>query len=385
SKFTYRPERKDSARYNWFEALLSPSKYREATGNDDYIQFGLQQNLSLSMGQLIPSQFLNVSENASYHESWFPSSIRKRFLPDSNEVVDRRIRGFNATREFNTSLNFSTTVYGLMNAKIGNFESFRHTFRPSVSVSYRPDFSADFWGNYRTVQTDTSTTADGTPRTQRYSIFEDQIFSGPGRGEQRALSLSLNNTFEGKKVRRDSTGEKKEEVVRLIDQLSLSTGYNFAADSLKLSDLNASVSAHIVKGMNIRASANFNFYDRNERGTKIDKFLLTTTGKPFEMTRFSASTSYSFSWGKRGLQAQNREPHYPAHYNPLNQSIFHPVDPHFNTQPVQDFNSPFSFDVNFSYRWSLNPTGSNRTSATINANNITLNLTPKWNFRTQIG
>src|SRR5699024_11526862 len=99
----------------------------------------------------------------------------------------------------------------------------------------------------------------------------------------------------------------------------------------------------------------------------------------FEMTRFSASTSYSFSWGKRGLQAQNREPHYPAHYNPLNQSIFHPVDPLFNTQPVQDFNSPFSFDVNFSYRWSLNPTGSNRTSATINANNITLNLTPKWN------
>src|SRR5699024_6495401 len=143
---------------------------------------------------------------------------------------------------------------------------FRRNFLTLFPWSYRPDFVSDFWGNSRTVQTDTSTTADGTPRTQRYSIFEDQIFSGPGRGEQRALSLSLNNTFEGKKVSRDSTGEKKEEVVRLIDQLSLSTGYNFAADSLKLSDLNASVSAHIVKGMNIRASANFNFYERNERG-----------------------------------------------------------------------------------------------------------------------
>lgn len=384
SEFNYNPIRADSARYNWFEALRDPDKYREATDDNKHYLYGLEQNVDLSVSQLIPSRFLNVSANARYSEYWFPASIRKSFAEDSNEVRQRRIRGFNTARDFSTGLNFSTTVYGLMNAKISNLESFRHTLRPSISFNFRPDFSSDFWGYYRTVQTD-SARADGTIPTDRYSIFEDQIFNGPRRGEQRSIGFSLDNTFEAKQVKRDSTGEKKEEVIRLIDQLSLNTSYNFAADSLNLNDLRTSMSARILEGLNIRANATFNFYERNEAGSKIDKFLLTNSGKPFEMTQFRASTSYSFQWGQDGLQARNRDPYFPENYDPLNQRIFHPVDPHFNSQPVQDFNSPFSFDVNFSYRWRLNPRGSNQTSATINANNINLKLTPKWDFRTQIG
>lgn len=384
SEFNYNPTRADSARYNWFEALMDPAKFKEATGDDEHYQYGFQQQADISLGQILNSRFLNLSANASYNEYWFPTTTRKSFIPDSNEVRERRVRGFTTARDFSTGLSFSTTVYGLMNAKIGTLESFRHTLRPSLSLSYRPDFSSDFWGFYRTVQTGPRQ-EDGTIPTQRYSIFENEVFSGPGRGEQRSLGFSINNTFEAKQVKRDSTGEKQENVIRLIDQLNMSSSYNFAADSLKLADLNTSFSARVVDGMSIRASANFNFYERDGEGRKIDQFLLTNSGKPLEMTRFSASTSYSFDWGKGGLRTNNREPYYPANYDPLNQRMFHPVDPHFNSQRVQEFNSPFSFSVNFSYRWNLNPTGSNRTSATINANNINLKLTPRWDFRTQIG
>ncbi|MCW9707007.1 putative LPS assembly protein LptD [Fodinibius salsisoli] len=385
SEFNYQPTRRDSARYNWFEALTDPNIYRQATDDDDYIQYGFQQQVDFSLGQLLSSPFLNLSANANYNEYWFPTSTRKVFLPDSNEVVEHKIRGFNTARDFSTSLSFSTTVYGMANAKIGKLEAFRHTLRPSLSLSYRPDFSDDFWGFYRTVQTGPER-EDGTVPEERYSIFENEVFRGPGMGEQRSLGISINNTFEAKKVSRDSTGEKQEEVVRLIDQLSMNTNYNFAADSIKLSDLNTSFSARIIEGLSIRAGANFNFYERDEDGRKIDDYLLTNSGKPFEMTSFNASTSYSFSWGKSGgLQPRDQKTYFPATYDPLNQRMFHPVDPHFGTQPVQDFNSPFSFNVNFSYRWNLNPTGNNRTSATINASNINLKLTPKWDFRTQVG
>lgn len=384
SEFSYSPSQQDSAQYNWFQALLDPRKYEEATGDDEHYQYGFRQQADISLGQILNSRFLNLSANANYNEYWFPGSTRKSFLPDSNVVRESRAQGFTTARDFSTGLSFSTTVYGLMNAKLGKLQSFRHTLRPSLSLSYRPDFSSDFWGFYRTVQTGPERD-DGTIPEQRYSIFENEVFSGPGRGEQRSLGFSINNTFEAKQVKRDSTGEKQENVIRLIDQLNMSSSYNFAADSLKLADLNTSLSARVTEGMSIRASANFNFYERNETGNKIDEFLLTNSGKPFEMTRFSASTSYSFNWGSGGLRTDNRNPHYPANYDPLNQRMFHPVDPHFNTQPVQEFNSPFSFSVNFSYRWNLNPTGDNRTSATINANNINLKLTPRWDFRTQIG
>lgn len=378
SNYEFDPIRGDTAEVNWFEALRDPSKYREATGSDDHYEFGFRQQVNLSMSQLIPSRFLNVSAGGNYNEYWFPTTTRKRFDEENNEVVEEKVRGFTTARDFNTNLSFNTTFYGLSNLTIGKFDSFRHTLRPTISLNYRPDFSSDYWGYYRTVQTDT------TGNTRKYSIFEDEVYSGPSRGEQRAISFRLGNVFEAKKVERDSTGEKREETVRLIDQLDFNSSYNFAADSLKLSDLNTSFRTKVLPGLNLRASATFNFYERDENGNKIDNFLLTTSQKPLELTSFRTSTSYSFQWGSQGLQPSD-DPHYPQNYNPLNQSIFHPVDPHFNRQPVQSFSSPFSFSVDFSYRWNLNPSGENRKSATINARNINLKLTPKWDFRTEIG
>ena len=63
--------------------------------------------------------------------------------------------------------------YGISNKKIGKLEGFRHTFSPTIGMSYRPDFSEDHWGFYRTVERDT------LGNEQTYSIFEDEIFRGP--------------------------------------------------------------------------------------------------------------------------------------------------------------------------------------------------------------
>src|SRR5699024_6576067 len=118
---------------------------------------------------------------------------------------------------------------------------------PTISFNYRPDFSSDFFGYYRTVRTDTASN-----RMEEYSIFENRAFRGPSAGEQRTISFGTSNVFEAKQVKRDSTGEKQENILRLIDRLNLGASYNFAADSLKLSDLNVSMTSSIVDGVNIR-------------------------------------------------------------------------------------------------------------------------------------
>ncbi|MDZ7716721.1 MAG: putative LPS assembly protein LptD [Balneolaceae bacterium] len=297
---------------------------------------------------------------------------------DSNRVEERQVRGFTTARDFSGSVSLSTTVYGIMNKGIGNLENFRHTIRPSLSFSYRPDFSKSFWGYYKKVQTDTTGT------TQKYSIFDNEVFRGPQAGEQQSLGISIDNVFEAKQVRRDSTGEKKERTIRLIDRLNLSTNYNFAADSLKLSNLRASMSSSIIQKINLRADANFNFYERDSLGRKIDQFLLKSTGKPFEMVDFSLNASASFSGGKDG-GIQFNDPYYPQNYDPFNQSLFNQFDPRFNQLPVQNLYSPWSLSLNFRYSWRLNPNGENRKSATLNARQIQFRLTPKWSFSTRIG
>lgn len=375
SEYTFNPTDADSAQINWFEALWDPAKYREATNNNRHFQYGFQQNANLSISNLLDSRFFNLSANANFTEFWLPTSTRKIYLPISQEVETVNTRGFTAAHEFNTNLNFSTTFYGISNAKIGSIEGFRHTVRPNLTFTYQPDFSSDAFGYYREVQ------ADSTGRMQEYSIFEDQILRGPGSGERRAISFGINNVFEAKQVRRDSTGEKNERILRLIDNLSLNSSYNFAADSLKLAPLNASLSSSVVSGLNLRASATFDFYKRGPFNRRINQFLLTESGRLAELTNFNLTASTSFSGGDGGGVQIDDQPYFPARYDPYNQSLYNPMDPYFNTRPVAPLDSPWSVSVNFSYNWRRNGT----TSATINAQNIQFRLTPKWNFSTRLG
>lgn len=376
SRFSFDPINADSSQITFFEALTDKDLYEEATGNDNYIQAGFQQSAVMQIGQLIPSQFLNISASFNINENWYPSSIRKSYNQDSARVEIEKVYGFTAAREFNTGLNFGTTFYGISNLKLGNFQGFRHTARPSIGFNYRPDFSDERWGYYRTVQTDPS------GNTERYSIFEDEIFNGPGAGEQRAISFSMQNVFETKLIKRDSTGEITEKNIRFIDNLSLNTSYNFAADSLNLSNLNTRISSNAISGLNINASANFSFYQLDSTGAEIDRFFIEDGKKLAQIRSFSLSASTSFRGGN-GIEVYT--PVYSRRYDPYDQSTFHPIDSRFGYEPVSPVNSPWSVSLNFSYNWNYRFGQDPVKRATLRASSISFNLTPKWRFNTDVG
>lgn len=376
SQFNFDPIDADSSEITFFEALTDKDKYEEATGNDRYIQAGLQHQAGLQIGQIIPSQFLNISTGINYTENWYPSSIRKSYNADSNRVETEKVYGFTASREFSTNLNFGTTFYGVSDMKLGNFQGLRHTVRPSLSFSYRPDFSAERWGYYKTVQT------DSLGSTQQYSIFEDAVFGGPGRGESRSLNFSLQNVFETKRVKRDSTGEVSEKNIRFIDNLSLNTSYNFAADSLNLSDLRTRISSSAINGLNLSATANFSFYQFDSTGRELDRFFIEDSKKLAQLRSFSLNASTSFRGGD-GVQVYT--PEYRRRYDPFDQSTFHPIDTRFGYEPVPPLNSPWSVSLNFSYSWTYRFNDEPTKRATLRASSISFNLTPKWRFNTDVG
>lgn len=377
SRFQYNPIDADSAEVTFLDALFDPSQYLEATGNDDHFKFGFQQTASLGVGKLLSSPYLNLSGNANFNEYWYPTTTRQVFNADSNRVETEKIRGFAAARDFNLGLSFSTTFYGVSNRKIGKLEGLRHTITPSLSYSYSPDFSDDQWGFYKTVQTDT------LGNTRQYSIFSDEIFGGPGSGERQSLTFSLRNVFETKIVSRDTTGEVNEKKLKLIDNLSASTSYNFAADSLNFSGISTSLSSNAINGLNLSARANFSLYQVDSLGREFDRFLIEDGGKLAQLQNFSISASTSFRGGSNGPEIYT--PIYRRSYDPFNQSRFSPIDPHFNEEIVTPLNSPWSFSLNFDYRWTYRYNEKPTKSATLNANSISFQLTPKWRFNTRMG
>lgn len=376
SNYNFRPTARDSASVNWFEALLDPAKYREATGDDQHIQYGFIQRAQVRAGQLIPSQYLNISANISYNEYWYPSTTRREFNEEENQVDEIKELGFASARDFNSSLSFSTTFYGISQLSVGNFEGLRHTVRPNISFNYRPDFSSGAWGFYEEVQTDT------LGNTREFSRFDREVFGGPPSGEQQSISFGVSNNLETKRVKRDSTGEVQSTNLRLIDNLSANSSYNFAADSLNFSQVSVSFSSRVLEGIRISASANYSVYARDDNGREINTFIWNDGNKFLQPLSYSLSASTSFRGGERGPRVQT-PPYGP--YDPYNQHFFSPVDQFFNERPVQPINSTWSLGLDFSYRWNYRFGQDANKTATLNANNIQFNLTPKWSVSTRLG
>ncbi|MEX1054816.1 MAG: putative LPS assembly protein LptD, partial [Rhodothermales bacterium] len=180
---------------SWTEAMFSPSKYRRATGKaapfDTKASHRVRSSASFSVNRiplLNTALRLFVSPNVDYSEDWFLRTDRQRFDTTSNRVVRESVSDFLALRQFSSGISANTTFYGTFPFRLGPYQGFRHTVRPSIGFNYQPDFYDDFWG-----YTDTFLNSRG--EVERYGIV-----SGVRRGEQKALSMSLSNVFETKRA-----------------------------------------------------------------------------------------------------------------------------------------------------------------------------------------
>lgn len=130
--------------------------------------------------------------------------VDRQWNPTTNmaEELDPEY-GFYRLYDYTTALSFSTTLYGMwqVREKYKNFklQAIRHTFSPSISFSYAPDFSNQKYGYFKTVQ------SDSTGRTTVYSPFADNAYGTPSQGRSMAMSFSLSQSLEAKVLsKRDS-------------------------------------------------------------------------------------------------------------------------------------------------------------------------------------
>lgn len=115
-------------------------------------------------------------------------------------------------------------------------------------------------------------------------MFPNSLFGVPGRGKTGSISFSLANNLE-MKVRddNDSIGERK---ISLIENLTLSQSYNFAADSMRWSNLNTSVMLRLMKNFNLNLSATWDVYT----------YALNSSGTPVRVNKLRLSEGKG--WGK---------------------------------------------------------------------------------------
>lgn len=298
--------------------------------------------------------YINITPSFNYNERWYFKKVDRQWNPETNmaEELDPEY-GFYRLYDYTTALSFSTTLYGMwqVREKYKNFklQAIRHTFSPSISFSYAPDFSNQKYGYFKTVQ------SDSTGRTTVYSPFADNAYGTPSQGRSMAMSFSLSQSLEAKVLsKRDSTGIKK---ISLIDDFSISGSYNFLADSMKLSNISLSLRSTFSGKIGINLRATLDPYEVSPEGIRYNK-LTWRRGNLGRIINTGWSFGYSFKSRDNTKQPAindiNSVP--PEYMNPF-------YDPYGTMDPVlrrqymanayYDFSLPWNIGFNYAVNYSV--------------------------------
>ncbi|HRI31101.1 MAG TPA: putative LPS assembly protein LptD, partial [Candidatus Kapabacteria bacterium] len=238
--------------------------------------------------------FFSVTPSISYQERWFFRSINRRFN-EQNTFVEDTTYSLAPLREFlySFNLNVTTTLYGIMKPRLWGINALRHTFRPSLTLSYQPGFdenSTSYFSSY----TDTTVQSDGTRRNVIYSKYALDGGIGITRASQR-INYTFTNSIEAKIAQaHDTIPDKNLELLRF----DISGNYDFLADSLQFSDININFRTPALSFINFNGSASFTLYDQiviNNSPRRINSFLASSRGTALRLTSISGNFSFSFS------------------------------------------------------------------------------------------
>jgi LptD protein len=346
----------------------------------EFFRMGMKHQIPIT-SQFTMLKYVNFTPQINFNEYWYFRTIEKVF--NGEKVETRDVNGFAAARDFSFTVTANTRLYGIFDMKGKKQLKFRHTIIPSVGYNLRPDFSADMWGFYKTVQVDT------TGKTQTYSRFSEGIFGGPGSGESQTINFGIGNLLEMKWIRKEKpiAGLEKKEVeldtsnvkkdpfsrINLIDNFSINSAYNIAAKGYKLAPFTFSArSAPLGNIFNVQVSTVLNPYKLDSNGRFMDTLV-------WKEKKIGTLTSGNLTFGsslnsKRRADGEKPNPRvteaewaHLAYYRGL----------------YVDFNIPWTLSLNYNLNYTNNGLTKN-VSQTINFSGD-FNMTPKWKFQATSG
>lgn len=363
----------------------------------DKFQNGMTHNFSIKLPDFTLLKYLNVAPSVSYGMNWFFRKSEAYFDRETNSVkmeMGKQFGHFGTTHNYSGSVSMSTRLYGMYDfGKFHKVQAVRHVISPSVSMSFSPEKGKAFNG-WRTLNyVDTL----GVQKSYDYNIYQGQINSAPGKGKSATMSLSIGNNLEAKvRDMKDTTGTGTKKV-KILDQLNLTTGYNFLADSLKMNNVGVSMSTSVFGKLGINGNMNFDPYAIDGKGKRINRYNILETGVPLRLTNVSGSLSYSLSGkgtvkGNDGSKSGGGESGNAADY--YRRIYYHPVTGEYIPGGWLYYTNPnVPWSVNFNYNFSMNRTYEFINDQLRKKDNYTqtlgvqgnIQLTPKMSVQAQSG
>ena len=242
-------------------------------------------------------KYINISPSISFRDIMYAQRINRSWDAEKQQELRDTTYGFYNLYDWNLGVSANTTLYGMYKPLLrlfhGKVIAIRHVFKPSVSFSYAPDFTASRYGYTKTYD---RIDQNGTITPVKYSPYSGGLYGYPSGTKQGLVTMSVSNNLEMKvKSDRDSTGEKK---ISLIDELSGTLSYNLAAKERPWSDLSTRLRLRLTQKYTFSLSASFATYAYkfNENGQVVQGDRTEWSyGRFGRFQGMSQSLSYTFN------------------------------------------------------------------------------------------
>ena len=321
-------------------------------------------------------KYLTISPSINLHDRMYFNKVNRSWNKQQQEEQLDTMSGFFNVYDFNVGVSMQTKLYGFYtpNRKLfgDKIDRIRHVMTPSVSFNYHPDFGDDVWdfySSYEKIIVDKNDINKITHQTVTYSPYSNGMYGVPGQGMVGAISWSLGNNVEMKvkdQKKSDEVGSTQYKKVSLIDNFTVSGGYNFAADSLKLQNFNAQLRIKLTKSFSLNLNGAFDPY----------KFGLNEYGKPVRVNqlrdfpRFQGTgTSFQYTFNNDTFKKKDKtKPTNDENQNEENSGVDFNLDQPSNidkekaeansenTTNSDGYVKPavtWSFTFNYSVRWGI--------------------------------
>ena len=258
---------------------------------------GIQHSVVINASPKV--SYFTLTPFFDYTEKWYDKQIERSIDTSTNLPVTNPVKVIKAVRYYDLGISAATKLYGVFQPGVFGIAGIRHQISPSLTYTYQPDFSKAKYGYYGSYK-------DTLGALQTYSLYEQEVFGGAPAGERQALGLSIGNVFEMKMAGTDTSGQDKKFTLLNLDA---SVSYNFAADSLRFSEIGLNYRTNIGDAFSIGGSSSFNLYKfqvdpiNPQRGGRVNKFLINEEGRLGQLTNFVISVTTRLSGEKKETKA----------------------------------------------------------------------------------
>ena len=290
-----------------FEASFSQKVELQGKVDNNPVEedrWGVRLDLPFSVNSTL-FRYFNVNGSFNYYHYYVNSFIEKYYDNVADEVITKTINNPSHFSTYSLDLDAQTRLYGTwysgMLEDLVGVKALRHTVIPSLTFSYNPDFTGKDYDYYATY-------IDALNQPVRYNKYQDAIYSNVFE-EKSTIGLSVQNLLQAK-VRGNVSSKGVVANDRILQLLSLtaSTGYNFAADSLRLAPLKLSATSNaLAPSLLLRAGATYDFYSFDPvTGERIDKLNIDDRGGLLRFVQGFLNMSLSLKGSFKGSDSVGR-------------------------------------------------------------------------------